>query len=195
MVDRFIDDLIESVQSEQDSQKVHILSQGNQGEQIDKNDSSREFFDYEHEHQQKNKLLLSNFKFDSKKEKVIVIEAFNFVEDGDAINLLKHIEANPLVSMLTMFDKKGYSLMHMVCFKNDEESAFKLMERAYQTYNEAQIKEWLNTKTLDDGFTALHFASFRGNLTIAQLLLKYGADVYARNNFGIDMMHVSAQGD
>ncbi len=51
MVDRFIDDIIESVQSEQDSQKVQILSQGNQGEQIVKSDSSREFFDYEHEQQ------------------------------------------------------------------------------------------------------------------------------------------------
>jgi palmitoyltransferase ZDHHC13/17 len=53
----------------------------------------------------------------------------------------------------------------------------------------------LNAKTKDDGFTALHFASFRGNLDLIKLLIKYGADMYARNNYGIDMMHVSAQGD
>lgn len=69
--------------------------------------------------------------------------------------------------MLSMYDEKGYSLMHMACFKNDEESVFKLMERAYLAFSEAQIKDWLNTKTLEDGFTALHFASFRGNFTNA----------------------------
>jgi len=30
-----------------------------------------------------------------------------------------------------MFDEKGYSLMHMACFKNDEDTVYKLMERAY----------------------------------------------------------------
>lgn len=68
---------------------------------------------------------------DSKRDKVVVIQAFNFVEDRDAKNLIRHIIANPLISMVSMFDEKGYSLMHMACFKNDEECAFKLMERAY----------------------------------------------------------------
>jgi ankyrin repeat protein len=30
-----------------------------------------------------------------------------------------------------MIDEKGYTLMHMACFKNDEECALKLMEWAY----------------------------------------------------------------
>lgn len=50
-------------------------------------------------------------------------------------------------------------------------------------------------KTEEDGFTALHFASFRGNIALIKLLMKNGADMYIRNNFGINVMHVAAQGD
>lgn len=53
----------------------------------------------------------------------------------------------------------------------------------------------MNFKTDEDGFSALHFASFRGNLNIIQALLDNGADMYQRNNFGINVMHVAAQGD
>jgi palmitoyltransferase len=51
---------------------------------------------------------------------------------------------------------------------------------------------WINHKTDDDGFTALHFASFRGNLTLIKMLLENGADMNLRNNFGINVMHVAA---
>lgn len=53
----------------------------------------------------------------------------------------------------------------------------------------------MNAKTKEDGFTALHFASFRGNILLAKQLLKFGADPFARNNFGINMQHVAAQGN
>ena len=85
--------------------------------------------------------------------------------------------------------------MHMACFKNLDEIAQKIMEKATNTVTEKQITAWINNKTEEDGFTALHFASFRGNLTLIKLLMKNGADMYIRNNFGINVMHVAAQGD
>jgi ankyrin repeat protein len=47
-------------------------------------------------------------------------------------------------------------------------------------------------KTTTDGFTALHFTSFKGNPSLADLLLKYGAEITAKNNFGINVVHVAA---
>lgn len=38
------------------------------------------------------------------------------------------------------------------------------MNFATRFHNTDEIKEWVNYKTNDDEFTALHFASFRGNL-------------------------------
>jgi ankyrin repeat protein len=45
-----------------------------------------------------------------------------------------------------------------------------------------QLKEWINTKNKgEEGFTALHFASFHGNIKIIRTLVSYGADIFARN--------------
>jgi len=57
---------------------------------------------------------------------------------------------------------------------------------------EKEVTQWVNQKTNDDGFTALHFASFRGNVALIQVLLDAKADMYEKNNFGINVMHVAA---
>jgi palmitoyltransferase ZDHHC13/17 len=89
-------------------------------------------------------------------------------------------------------NNRGYSLLHDICFKNLEEMAVAIMERANQVFTDNQVRQWVNFKTEEDGFVALHFASFRGNVNIINLLLSNGADMYARNNFGINMLHVAA---
>ena len=40
------------------------------------------------------------------------------------------------------------------------------------------MKLWVNAKTNDDGFAALHFSSFRGNISNLNVLLDNGADMY-----------------
>jgi palmitoyltransferase ZDHHC13/17 len=80
----------------------------------------------------------------------------------------------------------------MLCFKNLEEMLFALVSKAMELYTRPQLKEWINTKTDEDGFSALHFASFRGNINAINLLIDLGADMYARNNFGINVLHVAA---
>ena len=58
------------------------------------------------------------------------------------------------------------------------------------------LKTWINQSSRgDDGFTALHFAAFHGNISLIRLLVRHGADVHAINRQGINMLHVSAQGD
>lgn len=85
--------------------------------------------------------------------------------------------------------------MHMACFKNLEDIGTQLMEKAHQIVREKQIEIWVNHKTEEDGFAALHFASFRGNLNLIQLLIQNGANMNQKNNFGINVLHVAAQGD
>ena len=57
------------------------------------------------------------------------------------------------------------------------------------------MQEWVNLKTDEDGFTALHFASFRGNLKVISMLIENGADIFMVNHHGLSMLHVAAQGD
>ena len=44
-------------------------------------------------------------------------------------------------------------------------------------------------------WTALHYASFSGNLDAIYTLLKYKADIYALNINKLNMLHVACQGD
>ena len=85
--------------------------------------------------------------------------------------------------------------MHMICFKNIEEMGVFLMEKVNQTVTKEHVLVWINHRTDEDGFTALHFASFRGNLSMINLLLQNGSDMYIKNNYGINVLHVAAQGD
>lgn len=105
------------------------------------------------------------------------------------------LKQNEEVCLLEVLDERGYSLLHEACFHNDERMAKIIMRHATETMKSAQVTAFINIKTTGDGFTALHFCSFKGNTTLCQLLLDNGADKYAVNNFGINVVHVAAQGD
>jgi palmitoyltransferase ZDHHC13/17 len=57
------------------------------------------------------------------------------------------------------------------------------------------MKDWINQKTWKDKFTPLLYASFRGNVEMCKLLLDLGADISSTNKFGLNVLHVAAQGD
>lgn len=122
-------------------------------------------------------------------------KAFTYLENKDKIGLSRFIDqnSNSGVALVTDFiNIRGFTLLHMACFKNLEEIAARLVEKAQNQAIDAQIKEWVNLKTHDDGFTALHYASFRGNIVLIKLLIKNGADINSKNKFGINMLHVAA---
>ena len=54
------------------------------------------------------------------------------------------------------------------------------------------MREWVNAKSNKDKFTALHFASFKGNLNAVKILIENDADVNEVNQFGLNMLHVAA---
>jgi len=55
------------------------------------------------------------------------------------------------------------------------------------------LKKWLNKQTLgEEGFTALHYASFHGNLGMIKYLIFKGSDPFAINKHRINMLHVAA---
>jgi len=57
------------------------------------------------------------------------------------------------------------------------------------------IEKWVNQKSKKQGFTAIHYASFNGNIDIIEKLIKYKADVETSNNRGLNVLHMAAQGD
>lgn len=56
----------------------------------------------------------------------------------------------------------------------------------------SKVKEWTNVKTDEDGFTALHFASFRGIWRVVSMLMENGSNMHALNKDGLNMLHTAA---
>lgn len=57
------------------------------------------------------------------------------------------------------------------------------------------LTNWVNYQT-DEGFTALHFATYHGNFPLIKFLVENAnANIHSKNKFGSTVMHVAAQGD
>ncbi len=125
--------------------------------------------------------------------------------------------------MTNIFDKSGYSPLHYAAYKNIDKACQILVEFVLNDDSASQgqmnggsgetgdkmmlnkknaklrkenLQRWVNIHSRgDDGFTALHFAAFHGNMNLIRLLVSNGADANAQNRQGINMLHVSAQGD
>ena len=60
----------------------------------------------------------------------------------------------------------------------------------------SKIEEWVGLPTKEsESLTALHFASLNGNLALIKLLMKHGGKVEETTSAGLNMIHVSAQGN
>ena len=130
-----------------------------------------------------------------KKQKESLEKIFFYIEQKDDLGLTRYFQTQLNVPLIDLVDDRGYTILHQACFKNEQAICETILQKAKETINESQISAWINAKTTEDGFTALHFCSFRGNINLAKLLLDLGASIYARNNYGINVMHVAAQGD
>lgn len=90
------------------------------------------------------------------------------------------------MDLTKIIDKRFFTLLHISCLNNlfDLLEFLIIREKENQALNEIQKKEkiltWINKKT-DEGFTAIHFASFRGNLKMIKFLEENGSDINAVN--------------
>lgn len=94
-------------------------------------------------------------------------------------------------------DEKGFTLIHHAVLKGRHEKIKPLIDFAMkkQRISDDDIKLWINSKSVKDKFTPLHFASFKNNLSAIKILIENGADVFEKNQYGLNMLHVAAQGD
>ena len=118
----------------------------------------------------------------------------SMIEQKDFYGLDAFFENNKM-PVSEFKDQKGYTLLHIACYKNIESIAFYILRKVKNDEGPEQLKRYILAKTKDEEFHAIHFASFRGNVKLCKKLLEEGADIYCRNKFGINVMHVAAQGD
>jgi ankyrin repeat protein len=123
-------------------------------------------------------------------------KCFDCLETGDVSyfsELLNSLE----VYIWDLHDHDGYSLITKSSFLNMTDITIFLIEEVRKKAMNIDaniLSKWINHKG-NNGFTALHYASFRGNIRIIEKLIENGADITIMNNNGLNVMHLAAQGD
>jgi len=109
--------------------------------------------------------------------------------------LQDYLAKNPDTDIIKMKDNKLNTLIHIGCL-NKQPKICNLLFSHIKSQNvaESKIKAWVNSRT-DEGFTPIHFASFTGNIELIKLLESHGADFAIKNNQGLSVVHIAAQGD
>lgn len=74
----------------------------------------------------------------------------------------------------------------MACFKDQQKAFNQILRSAKAKYEQVKTKKqlihsWVNQRTFKDHFSALHYASYRGNTDMCQTLLDLGADLLVTN--------------
>jgi palmitoyltransferase ZDHHC13/17 len=83
----------------------------------------------------------------------------------------------------------------MAVFKNKGKSFDTLISKAKEDLPTRELHDWVNLQTTKDQFTALHYASYRGNIHFCEKLMENGADKEKQNAYGLNVLHIAAQGD
>ena len=105
---------------------------------------------------------------------------------------------------------EGITILHNACVLENEKIVQTIIEQTKKrlhlisddslsqeekSKNEKIFKDFINAKTEGDNLTALHFASFRGNIKTIQLLIANFAEINALSSHGLNMIHKAAQGN
>ncbi len=69
------------------------------------------------------------------------------------------------------------------------------MKLRFGKNSEKDIEKWVNKKTKKEGNTALHYASYIGNIDIIITLIRNKANVKITNFKGNDVLHLAAKGN
>ncbi len=84
--------------------------------------------------------------------------------------------------------------MHKSSFINSLAVTILLLEEIKTRLSGEKFIKFVNKQT-NQGFRAIHFASYRGNIDIINYLLKNGANLEIKTKKGLNVLHIAAQGD
>ena len=122
---------------------------------------------------------------------------------------LQHFfDQNPDMDISALRNDKKNTLLHQMAFQNHlpamkvfVEHAKKVLEKQYWASNnpyKKSVKQSIQALVNEgnvEGFTCLHYASYRGNVEMIRFLESLGANVLMLTKAGLNALHLAAQGD
>ena len=101
------------------------------------------------------------------------------------------------VTLFDMINQDGLTILHLCTQKNMLKCFHTILLAVKEGYSEVdkfqeELVRWVNAVSFKDCFTALHYAAYRGNVEMCQLLIEIGANIQAKNQYGLSVLHIAA---
>ena len=110
---------------------------------------------------------------------------------------LRNYFRDPSYKVWLLKAENDYTALHRAVFNNSEKIVSLIIEELKKRIgfeSKMALSNFINEKT-NEGITALHYAAYKGNITIAKLLIENGAVVEMVTNRGKNVMHLAAEGN
>ena len=123
-------------------------------------------------------------------------EISRYIENNkteDLTDLIKSkLTKSDIINM--KFGHNQESILHRLVIMDIQTLFTNTFESIKIKFETNELTQFINYQD-QQGNTALLYASFKGNYDIIKILLDNGADYKIRNNMGLSVMHMAAQGD
>ena len=123
-------------------------------------------------------------------------EFFEYIQQRNS-DKIKEYFSNPEYKVWQLKDENGYTILHKSVFNGDIEITTLIINEVKKRLgmnSKDSLPKFINEKT-NEGLTALHYASYKGNIPLLQLLIDNGASVDAVTNLGKNVIHMAAEGN
>ena len=124
-------------------------------------------------------------------------DLYNYILDkkNEIWNIKKGDDINILHSACVLDNFKFVKLIIEATKKRLELISEKLISPEKKENSEKIFKDFINAKTEIEHLTPLHYAAYRGNIKVIELLIQNSANVNALSYNGLNMLHKGAQGN
>ena len=123
-------------------------------------------------------------------------DIFDLIQNNkiDEINFFLQ---NPNNKIWECKQEKNLNVLHKACFLNYEEIIIAIINstKARLISNKQLFEEFINEVEETEGFTPLHYSSFRGNIKICSILIENGAIISKLSIHNYNMIHMASKGN
>ena len=104
---------------------------------------------------------------------------------------------NPNNKIWEYKQENNLNVLHKACFLNYDEIIIAIINetKARLISNKQKFDEFINEVEETEGFTPLHYSSFRGNIKICSILIENGANINKLSIHNYNMIHMAAKGN
>ena len=123
-------------------------------------------------------------------------DIFDLIQNNkiDEINFFLQ---NPNNKIWECKQENNLNVLHKACFLNYDEIIIAIINetKARLISNKQKFDEFINEVEETEGFTPLHYSSFRGNIKICSILIENGANINKLSIHNYNMIHMAAKGN